>query len=132
MATAKQTIIFSDLDLSFLASPINGDIVKITNVNAINRSIQNIVLSNMFDHPMRPDIASPIGSLLFQTFTTDIANVLEKVITSLLTNFEPRVNVIGVNVSSSPETHSIGATITYTIVNNPTPISFNIILKRLR
>lgn len=132
MATAKTTVTFSDLDLTMIINPTNGDIVKVINAAAINRSIQALIFSNMYDHPFRPDITSPIGSLLFQSYSPDIGNILEKVISSLLNNFEPRIQLLDVSVDAAPQDNSLSATIIYQIVNNPAPITFNVLLKRLR
>ena len=87
---------------------------------------------NMYDAPFHPEISSPIGSLLFQTFSPDLANVLQRVLENLITNFEPRVVVRKINITTTPQLHQLNCEIIFTIVNNPTQITLNVLLQRLR
>lgn len=128
----KKTRQFTDLDLYFDKNPINGDINKVYDEIAIKRSLKNLIFMNMYDAPFHPEISSPIGSLLFQTFTPDLANVLQRVLANLIANFEPRVNVIAINITVTPQLHILNCEIVFTIVNNPTQIVFNVLLQRLR
>ena len=43
---------YSDLDLDFIAHPTTGDVVKKTGVDAIKRSVRNLILTNFYDRPL--------------------------------------------------------------------------------
>ena len=56
---------YSDLDLDFLAHPTTGDVVKKTGLDAIKRSVRNLILTNYYDKPFRPGIGSNAQKILF-------------------------------------------------------------------
>ena len=56
---------YSDLDLDFIAHPTTGDVVKKTGVDAIKRSVRNLILTNFYDRPFRSYIGSNAQKILF-------------------------------------------------------------------
>ena len=47
---------WSDLDLDFTAHPVTKDIVRKTNVEAVKRSVRNLIRTNMYERPFHPEI----------------------------------------------------------------------------
>ena len=60
---------YSDLDLFFGRKTSNNDISKITDVQAVKRSIRNLVLLNTYEKPFHPEISSGIRGMLFELMT---------------------------------------------------------------
>jgi len=56
---------YSDLDLDFLAHPTTGDVVRKTGLDAIKRSVRNLVLTNFYDRKFRSAIGSNATKILF-------------------------------------------------------------------
>lgn len=127
-----KTRIFSDLDADFTQNPVTGDVAKVYDDNAIKRSIKSLILSNHYDHPFHPEIYSPINDLLFQNFTLDVSNILQRLLIDLINTYEPRVEIINIAINQAEEQHALNAEITYRTINNPNPITYTVLLQRLR
>ena len=58
---------FKDISMTFQSNPLNDDLIAIKNVNAIARSIGNIVLTTPGEKFFEPDFGSRMYSrLLFE------------------------------------------------------------------
>jgi len=84
---------FKDLDLNFTIHPIRKDVNIHKNEYAIINSVKNLVSTNHYDRPFRPEIGSSIRNLLFENIDTIIAAQLERAVQETINNFEPRVQI---------------------------------------
>ena len=57
---------YTDLDLFFGKKSSDNDIRKVTDVQAVKRSIRNLVQLNQYEKPFRPEIAGGIREMLFE------------------------------------------------------------------
>ena len=128
----RNTRTFSDLDLNFTAHPVTGDINIRYDEDAIKASVKNLVLTQNYERPFHSEIGSPMHSLLFDLATPLLTVTLQHVITDLITNHEPRVNLTMVQVDVSPDNNSVYVSIYFTILNTQSPITLDIILERTR
>ena len=128
----RNTRTFSDLDLNFTAHPVTGDINIRYDADAIKASVKNLVLTQNYERPFHSEIGSPMHSLLFDLATPLLTVTLQHVITDLITNHEPRVNLTMVQVDVSPDNNSVYVSIYFTILNTQSPITLDIILERTR
>ena len=80
--------IYKDLNLNFTANPVTGDVATITDVNAVKRSVRNLLLTNHYDRPFHPEIGSNIPYLLFENFGPITGNQLARQIEEMITNFD--------------------------------------------
>ena len=69
---------FRDLDLSFISHPIRKDVNVFVNEYAIINSVKNLVLTNFYERPFRPEIGSNIRRLLFENFDVIVSTQIEK------------------------------------------------------
>ena len=58
--------LFKDLNLNFNKNIITSDIAKLTDVEAIKRSVRNLVQLNHYEKPFHPEIGSNIRATLFE------------------------------------------------------------------
>lgn len=123
---------YSDLDLDFIAHPTTGDIVKKTGVDAVKRSIRNLVLTNFYDRPFRSYIGSNAQKLLFENANPLTTNFLKDAINEVITNYEPRVRVQGIQVQFDIDHNGYNTIIDFIVLNTNTPVRFNLFLERLR
>ena len=86
------TYTYRDFSLFFTKNPVTGDISTLTDVADVKRSVRNLVLTNEFDRPFHPEIASHVRDLLFQPFTVITYNLLRDRIEKVIEIYEPRVN----------------------------------------
>jgi phage baseplate assembly protein W len=79
---------FRDLDLNFGIHPIKKDVTKHVNEYAVINSVKNLVLTNFYERPFRPEIGSGVRNLLFEMVDTVTAEQLERAISEVIANFE--------------------------------------------
>ena len=123
---------FSDLDLNFVANPITGDVYKKFDENAIKASIKNLVLINHFEKHFHPEIGSEVRHLLFELPDPQVDMMLSRTITSVITTYEPRVDLIKVIIKHIPDDNSLGVVVIFKIKNTSIPIILDFILNRER
>ena len=130
------TYIYKDLSLFFTPNPVSGDVTMVTDVQDIKRSVRNLVMTNRFEKPFHPEIASHVRDLLFERFTPITFNLLRNRIETVLTNYEPRVTLTDVEVEDPGfqrmDNNELNVRIFFTLKNDPEIQSVDILLERLR
>ena len=123
---------WSDLDLDFKSHPVTNDIVVKTDVEAVKRSIRNLILTNKYERPFQPDIDGGVTRHLFQLSTPHTKHDIKNAIETCIANFEPRASVISVIVGGDLDKNGFDVTINFRVVNTPDPVTIEIFLERLR
>ena len=129
------TYIYKDLSLFFTPNPVSGDVTMVTDVQDIKRSVRNLVMTNRFEKPFHPEIASHVRDLLFERFTPITFNLLRNRIETVLANYEPRVSVTDVEIDDSGramDNNELNVRIFFTLRNDPQIQSVDILLERIR
>lgn len=129
---ARNTRTFTDLDLNFFRHPVTNDITVKSDEAAINQSLRNLILTRNFERPFRSYIGSQVNNLLFENISHMTTALMQRSISDVIENFEPRVNLLDVQVIFSPDENSVHLTIIYSIKNTQNPVTVNIILERTR
>ena len=115
----RSSRIYKDLNLNFTANPVTGDVAIVTDVNAVKRSVRNLLLTNHYDRPFHPEIGSNIPYLLFENFGPITGNQLSRQIEEMITLFEPRANVESVECFPVPDSLKYDVRIYFYIENMP-------------
>lgn len=123
---------FSDLDLDFMPHPTTGDVMKKTGIDAIKRSVRNLILTNFYDRPFRSYIGSGALKLLYENMNPITANFLNNAIREVVENYEPRVRVDNVIVDFDYDNNGYNASLYFTILNRNEPVVINLFLERIR
>jgi phage baseplate assembly protein W len=129
---ARNTRLFSDLDFNFTAHPVNGDVSRRYDENAIKQSIKNLLLTRNFERPFHSEIGSPIRSLLFENPGPMFTVMMQKSIIDVINNFEPRAQIIDVTVDDSRDTNTVYVSIEFKIINTERPVTLDFALERTR
>jgi phage baseplate assembly protein W len=135
MATTTVTNIvrdFKDLDLNFTIHPVRKDINKNVGEIAIINSIKNLVLTNHYEKPFNPNFGSNLRRLLFENADGITASLLEREISQVILNYEPRARVRRVNVSPNTEETGFNVELEFFIINRTEPVVINFFLERIR
>ena len=124
---------YVDLDLFFGKKTSNRDISDVTDVQAVKRSIRNLVLLNTFEKPFHPEIASGVRDMLFELMTPVTAALLARQVQDVIEYFEPRARLVGVRAIPDYDKNSYSVTVEFYVVNTPTElVDLTIFLERLR
>jgi phage baseplate assembly protein W len=123
---------FKDLDLNFNAHPVRKDVTKHVNEFAIINAIKNLILTNHYERPFRPEVGSNIRRMLFENVDVIIAARLEREIVETIENFEPRVEVSKVTAIPAPDENSYQIELEFFIINRPNPVTITFFLERIR
>tara|TARA_X000001316_G_C922465_1_gene37960 strand:- start:13320 stop:13724 length:405 start_codon:yes stop_codon:yes gene_type:complete len=130
--TFDRTNVYKDFDLSFTFNPLTGDIGSKTDVNAINQSIRNLINTNFYERPFKPEMGSNIRAILFEQADVITTLDLKQSITEVITNYEPRVTLQDVIIQDEPDKNAYNISIIYLINGQNNVAQFDTILKRLR
>jgi len=124
---------YSDLDLFFSRKSSDSDISKVTDIQAVKRSIRNLVLLNPYEKPFHPEIAGGVREMLFELMTPITAQIIAKQVENVINNFEPRARLVGVRVQPDLDRNLYELTIEFYVVNAPTElVDMSVMLERLR
>jgi hypothetical protein len=62
----------------------------------------------------------------------DTEFILKERIRETIINYEPRANLYSVTVKALPDENSYSASIVFSIINNTTPVTLDLVLRRVR
>ncbi len=123
---------YKDLDL-FFSKKSNKDVNKVTDVEAVKRSVRNLLLLNTFEKPFHPEIAGDMRAMLFENMTPLTAAVISRKVEDCIENFEPRARLVGVATTPDFDRNEYKVSIYFYVVNAPTEmVEVTQILERLR
>ena len=124
---------YTDLDLFFGKKSSNSDVNEVVDIQAVKRSIRNLVLLNTYEKPFHPEISSGIRGMLFELMTPVTAMILSRQIEDVITNFEPRARLVGVRATPDLDKNLYEVSIEFYVVNTPTElVDLTLFLERLR
>jgi phage baseplate assembly protein W len=123
---------FKDLDLSFAIHPVRKDVNIHKAEYAVINSVKNLILTNHYEKPFRPQIGSNIRKLLFENIDSIIAAQIESAVVETINNFEPRVSVSEITAIPDPDNNRYKLQLEFFVINQTTPITINFFLERIR
>ena len=112
---------FKDISLSFTKHPVTNDVTVLKNEDAIKKSVVNLCRTRINERFFNDLLGTSIEDSLFETNLDDIASFLEREITVLLQNFEPRIALTGVIVESLVDSYELQIRVEYEITGLPFP-----------
>ncbi len=129
---ARTTKTFSDLNLLFTKSPVTADVTKKIDEEAIKASLRNLVSTKNFERPFHPEIGCQLYGLMFENMYPSVYQTLKKTIFDVVEKFEPRVQMLDVKISETPDKNSIDVSMTFKIVNSERPVNLTTTVIRVR
>ena len=129
----RSSRIYKDLNLDFQQNTATKDIQKMLDVEAVKRSVRNLINLNHYEKPFHPEIGSGVRDMLFEPMTPITAHILTKKIEDVIENFEPRARLISVRAIPNLDRNEYECTIEFYVVNTPTElVDLTVFLERLR
>ena len=129
----RSSRIYKDLNLDFQINSATKDIQKITDIEAVKRSVRNLVLLDPYEKPFHPEIAGGIRGLLFELMSPFTAQQIAKKVEDVINNFEPRARLVTVRANPDLDRNAYDVTVEFYVVNAPTElVDLTVMLERLR
>jgi len=123
---------FKDLDLDFGLNSVTKDVNKLTDAEAIKRSVRNLINTNNYERPFRPQIGSGIRGLLFEPMTELTSHFMQLKIAEVLNEYEPRISLSDIVVNNQADKNAYAISIHFVIVGSLEPVVVDTFLERLR
>jgi phage baseplate assembly protein W len=133
----RSSYIYKDLNLFFTKHPLTSDVSKVTDVQAIKRSVRNLVLTNRGERLFHPEIGGDVKGSLFENFTPLAEIELQSAIAHVISTYEPRVILEEVIVNNSTaqdlDANRLRVIIQFSLANVPNIIEeVELFLNRIR
>ena len=128
----RATRIYKDLDLDFGRNTETNDVNKLTDVEAVKRSVRNLINTNHFERPFHPEIGGNVRALLFENMTPLTALNLQRKIEEVLSNFEPRAKITQIIADPDMDRNGYRLEIRFYVIGIQNPITVETFLERLR
>ena len=107
---------YTDLDLLFVANPISGDVTTKKDADAVKRSVKNILLTNHYERPFKPNFGANLRSRLFELDEVGGRKNLERDIVETLSALEPRILNIKVQIADL-DNNNLDVRVAYIVKN---------------
>lgn len=133
MAVSRISKSFRDISLSFVPHPVTKDLTILRNENAIVRSVRNLVETVPRERFFNSTIGSNVRSSLFDFVDFGTAANIQTQIETAISNYEPRIDNLIIEVFPQPDQNSFEVNIIFDIVGQNLPRqSINFILEATR
>ena len=128
----RATRIYKDLDLDFGRNVVTNDVNKLTDVEAVKRSVRNLINTNHFERPFHPELGGNVRALLFEPMTPLTALNLQRKVEEVLNNFEPRAKITQILADPDIDRNGYRLEIKFYVIGIQNPITVETFLERLR
>ena len=133
MSATRISRSFKDISLSFNPHPVTKDLPVLINERAIIRSVRNLVETIPTERFFNPTLGSNVRRSLFDFVDYATASVIEDQIIEDITNYEPRITRLIVQVDPIPDLNQFEVTVTFDIIGQEIPTQqFSFILEATR
>ena len=123
--------VYKDLDVTFSAKPSKEITVK-KDAAAVKQAVKNLILTNHFEKPFQPFFGGNITRMLFELADDTSSLEIKEDIIDAIQRYEPRAQILRVDVKVDPDRNNIDATIKFKVVNTTEIVTFTTNLSRLR
>ena len=121
MAIQRISRSFKDISLSFEPHIVTKDLQVLKNENAIRRSVRNIVETLPTEKFFNSLFGSDVRSSLFDFVDFGTAPEIQTQIETAISNFEPRVEIVEIEVDPRPDDNAFYVNIVFNIIGQEFP-----------
>lgn len=125
-------ILWSDFHKDLTIHPLSDELAIKVNEQSINESLRNLILTDKGERLFQPNLGSNVRATLFENNTPATIRILKENVKDVINNFEPRVSLIDVEISTDYDSEKVKISILYYLLNSETPITFTVFLERTR
>ena len=122
---------YTDIDLNITPQPSCGELVLNQDKEAVKRSVRNIMLTNNYERPFKPNFGANLRGLLFELADDMTKMEIRKQIIEALEMLEPRVSIEEIYLSQT-QSNTMHVNLHYGVVGSREPQELEVILQRVR
>jgi phage baseplate assembly protein W len=132
-AVVSKKDLYTDLDLSLILDGVTGgDIIPLTDIDAVVYAVKNLVLTNFNERPFQPNVGGNISGMLFEPADRLTIASLRNAIHYILERYEPRIDSVAVDVVDDSDNNRYGVTISFRVIVPNRSVDMTLYLQRLR
>lgn len=129
---ARKDKLFADFKLNFDVHPGSNDLQVVYDVDAVKRSIVNIIRTSIYERPFQPTVGSLVNYLLFDQMNAQSLLMGRQVISNAIKAHEPRAKLHDVVLSPAPDENGVNVTIVFSVLNNQATTTLELLLNKVR
>lgn len=129
---SKRQSLYTDFHKDLTTNPISFDLALKRDEEAIKESLKNLILTDRGERLMQPNIGSDVRVSLFENATPATLKILEERVRDVINNYEPRVSIIDIDVTSLYDNNRVQITIYFYVRNREDPLSVDVFIERVR
>ena len=122
---------YTDIDLNLTAHPNSKDLTLKQDVESVKRSLRNIMLTNKYERPFKPNFGANLRGLLFELADDMTKFEIRKQIIEALEMLEPRVTIDEIYLQQT-RNNAMHVNLHYGVVGVREPQTLEVILQRVR
>ena len=122
---------YQDLDIMFTAHPITKDVTTKKDADAVKRSVRNILLTNNYERPFKPNFGANLRGKLFDLQGIGAHKKIVDDIKEALYALEPRIRNVQVKLGENNR-NNVDVLVQYTIINGLGRDSVDFTVTRVR
>jgi phage baseplate assembly protein W len=130
--TVKKIETYSDFTNNFQKHPVTNQLVTLKNEDAVRQAFKNLILTNIGERLFNPFFGSNVRNSLFEQTSAFLIEDITRYVKVSAAQFEPRVQLLNVQVLDSVDLNGISVSITFALINRPEPINLTFFLRRVR
>ena len=123
---------YKDLDFSFKQNPNTNDVGIKKNNAAVIQSCLNILRTNHGERPFDYNFGANLRAYLFENMNNTTAATMASNIEIALQNYEPRIEVLNVNIRAQASENDVFITVTGRVKSSNDIIDIATTIERLR
>lgn len=123
---------YTDFKVNFDIHPNTGDLALDKDEMAIKRAVYNIIFTNKYEHFHNASVGGGLARRLFENHSSTTDYEISSIIKEAVQNEEPRVTDVFVSTSMPTNSQGILVKVVVTVINIPTPIVIETLLRRVR
>ena len=122
---------YTDVDIMFTAHPVSKDVTTKKDADAVKRSVRNILLTNNYERPFKPNFGANLRGQLFELQGIGAKRKIIGDIKEALYALEPRVRNVQVAIGENNR-NNVDVMVKYDIINGLGKDSLNFTVNRVR
>lgn len=123
---------YKDFDLTLDVRSDTGDILRKDDAAAVKQAVKNLIQTNRFEKPFRPEYGAGLSDLLFDLSYGNSDHQIIDRIKAAVNRYEPRAQIMDIRTIANPDTNEVRVTTTFKVLNIGRVETIETTISRLR